>query len=159
MTSARRRGHQPIVNRKSSERAEDPHAILGRLSSAFPAHFPFYHLGTVELADETTAPQAFDSFHDMRAIGYALHEERAALILLFDQGLDPSTYSEMGNIIASRLSSAISPPRNMEPGRVAALVRSADLVETRTYFHTHGGITVTVHALLLTAPSEGAAYA
>src|SRR5687768_3175442 len=99
---------------------------LSQIETALPQNFDFYHLGKVILEPV----QSFSE--DVYAIAYGLAGDlRAAIVILFDKGLDVSTYSEMGNIIVSQLSTQlsknegldliVSPPQNLSPTQLKSI--------------------------------------
>ena len=130
--------------------------LCDRLIEALPSDFNFYHLGEVRRQEtpsnplhhlEATSPLGLAS-SDRLAVAFSLHgDAKGALVLIFDQGLDVSTYSEVGNIIASRMSThlsesegldvMISPPRVLSNAQIQGFLRSAD-AQSRTYHHHPG---------------------
>jgi chemotaxis protein CheY-P-specific phosphatase CheC len=131
---------------------------------ALPRSFDFYHLGQIELQEDE-----LPSSSDRIAIAYTLEgEARGALLLLLDEGLDLSTYSEAGNIIASRLATAlsarhglevtISPPRVLSRAQLQTVLNTGGEKSARSYLHRHGSRAISLEAVLLSAvtvPSEG----
>jgi hypothetical protein len=147
----------------------DANPPIAELIDSLPQEFDFYHLGRIELSDEPAsllqANAATDALgiasDDRVAVTYALQGEvQGALALLLDGGLDVSTYSEAGNIIASRMATAlaanedrevtISPPRVLSGERLRKWIEGAKPA-TRTYLHQHEGRTVRLTALVLSA--------
>jgi len=134
---------------------------------AFPTSFDFYHMGTVH-AREGSPFATFELesalLKDSHAVGFWIEaDSRALMILLFDRELDHSTYTEMGNILASRLATElsrrhgidtlISPPRVLSMARVERAARSASAATPRvlqkTYVHQHKNRHVPVEVLIL----------
>ena len=134
---------------------------------ALPTAFDFYHLGRIELEDESSpetheidAGFASDHF----GIGYRLEgERRGGIVLCVAKGLDASVYSEAGNIIASRFASAlakhdqrevtVSPPLLLSSMRLKALLASGSGA-VKTYIHRQGGQNTALRVLLLLDFSE-----
>ncbi len=90
----------------------------------FPGGFDFYHLGQVEALNSTSI-----DFEGKQAVAFQLYGDQEGLfVLLFAEGLDTSLYSELGNVLASRMSRMlsessdtdlmISPPRLLNPLQV-----------------------------------------
>jgi chemotaxis protein CheY-P-specific phosphatase CheC len=148
-------------------------SALDLIAESLPRSFSFYHLGQIELQDEAevlsaTGHLGFLASVDRVAAAYVLQGEvRGVLVLVFDQGLDVSTYSEAGNIIASQLANgleerqgmvvSISPPRILSGGQLQNLLGNGQGV-ARTYLHRHGNRVIPLQALLVPAsvvPSEG----
>jgi CheY-specific phosphatase CheX len=139
--------------------------IALRLIDALPERFDFYHLGEVQKTSFTVqAPKVTEeilaTIEDYSAISFSLFGDiRGVLIFLFDKGLDASTYTEMGNILASQLAShlaerhgvdeMISPPILANSERVASLLKAQTDIATQSYTHVHQGNSVTVRMLII----------
>lgn len=134
---------------------------------ALPRSFDFYHLGRIELHDDEATAS-----NDRIAVAYSIEgEARAVLVLILEDGLDVSTYSEAGNIIASRLATqlatrhglelTISPPRVLNHSQLTHLlnINKGGEKTARTYVHRQGSRAIELQAVLLPAPpvvpSEG----
>jgi hypothetical protein len=144
-----------------------PDPMLAPLLEALPQGFEFYHLGRIELEARPT-----HGGDDNIAIAYRIEGElRGLLLLLLDETLDTSVYSEAGNIIASQLVSklsdqeglelTLSPPRILSSGQLRAL-RIQDHEQphaiSRSYVHRHGDRVIHLTAVLLpvtAVPLEG----
>ncbi len=108
-----------------------------RLNQALPENIPFYHLGVVSrsgtIEGTSDHPMAWADLdaEGRHAFAFTLYagEMPGTLVLLFDQGLDASIYSEIGNVMASRLADALgampSPPRSLSPKGAERLLRAA----------------------------------
>lgn len=139
--------------------------LEARLIESLPESFSFYHLGEVRMQDSAApSPSLRDGgavspfvSTDRLAVAFTLQGDvRGALVLVFDQGLDVSTYSEMGNIIASRmvtrlgdhegLDVSLSPPRILTAAQLQGLMRSGRR-EARAYMHRQHKL----HVLVVTA--------
>jgi hypothetical protein len=132
------------------------------LTQALPQGFDFYHLGRIDLEpgdaiSSESAKRALASDHF--GIGYRFEgEARGGLILLVGEGLDPSVYSEAGNIIASRIASslsgegrlevAVSPPLLLTRLQLTRLLASEDAV-VRLYVHRQEHRAIPLQAVLL----------
>lgn len=135
------------------------------LLEALPQGFDFYHLGRIELREEGTigALPEWNTSDDRIGIAFSIEgEARGVLALLVSNGLDLSTYSEAGNIIASRLASdladrhglevSISPPRVLSRSQLQLLFKSGERT-TRSYVHRYGLHAIPLQAVLLPAPA------
>src|SRR4051812_46540740 len=81
------------------------------LSGSLPDAFDFYQLGRVSLAGQAVSNASFlaAELEGQARVAFTLKGDLAGLLVLaFDSGLDLSTYMEMGNIIASRLVTAVT---------------------------------------------------
>lgn len=143
---------------------------LRHFYEALPDHFPFYHLG--EVRKELTQ-DPFEIAHALEssvAIAYRLQGDiRGLFVILFRPSLDPSTYSELGNIIASRTVTRLhaekgwdiilSPPRILS----SAEIRRSRLAELpfvhRSYTHDYADYQVPVETLILPFITEENAHA
>ncbi len=103
--------------------------LIHQLIDSLPKNFSFYHLGDVNFVQEATP--SFLSWEDEResllssdrsALSYTLSGEiQGCVLIVLEPGLDSSTYSELGNVLVSRLVDALetkhflqvslSPPR------------------------------------------------
>jgi hypothetical protein len=152
--------------------------VLERLIDCLPRSFAFYHLGQVELRTEQarkilalspgSAPLYPTTSSDRIAVAYSIEGDiRGLITLVFDQGLDVSTYAELGNIIASRVATdlenrhgldvTVSPPRILRAAQVEELLNQDRPRLTRTYLHQHEGKVVPLQTLLMS--SEGLRHA
>jgi hypothetical protein len=129
------------------------------LTQALPENFPFYHLGTVEAqkAEGSDVEWTFDA--DQTAVSYRFHgDSEGMLVVVFDQGLDESTYLEMGNVIAAKLATnlskaqgwdvMISPPEKLKSAQLQALLPRVPQKIIRNYLHLHQGRSILVSTLL-----------
>ena len=136
-----------------------------RLGSALPESFDFYHLGPVALRTGTGATAAA-SLEDLLAgcatVGFGIHGDvQGMLIVAFEKELDFSTYTELGNVVASQLATQlnrrdgtdvmISPPRPLSQARLAKILPALRAPGTvvRTYLHRMAGkAEIPVHVLI-----------
>lgn len=139
---------------------------LEQLASALPTQFDFYHLGKVEQQPLSNS----NFFRDACAVGFRLLGDlNGLMIVLFEKDLDHSTYTEFGNLLASRLATQlqtengldvmISPPQSLEHGLVQKLLEKNSSIIRRTYAHFYKNSVISVETLVLSAPSEGIGYA
>ena len=107
-----------------------------------------------ENCELTTLPE------DHHAIVFSLRGElKALLIVCFEKDLDVSTYSELGNIIASRLALRlseeagievlISPPQPLSKAHLEMLPKLGSLVTQRMYRHFYKGQVAAIQTFLL----------
>lgn len=146
---------------------------LGRLiDRALPLEFPFYHLGLMRLEPDDASTGALivgARESDQHILAYRLRGDlNALIILLVDRGLDPSTYAEAGNVLASRVATElsqerdldvmISPPLRLDPAQLQVIAGNPLL--DRTYLHLHKGIAAPVRLLVASmAGIPGVAHA
>jgi hypothetical protein len=132
------------------------------LESSLPESFPFYHLGTIEAnqrADEHS------DLSDLQIIAYALKGDVDAVFLVgIEKGLDSSVYSEAGNILASRLVTALareasldvvlSPPQILSGDLYSKLDARWETLLERDYLHLHEKNSVQVRCRLVGAKND-----
>lgn len=142
-----------LIARFERLRTEFMSQNLALLSQLLPEKIEFYHLGEVRLEQPRSNMALTGSDLDLRnrtAISFTLRGElQAAVVLLVRQGLDISMYSELGNIIASRLVTRLSDEREIDDVLSAPRVIAAEQLEfitllstsaiCRTYVHLHPG--------------------
>lgn len=123
------------------------------IASVLPASFEFYHLGPVRTQTEAETPPRTELLAelsgDVSTFAYEVHtfveDRRLFLLISFDGRANRSVYSELGNVIGSRLadglaagdehSVTISPPRELGPKAAERLVRTLEPVYMREYVH------------------------
>jgi len=138
---------------------------FSRLLDAFPTQFEFYHLGTVE---QKTLD--FSLNEDFTAVMYRIHGDiHATFLLFFEKSLDPSVYSELGNVLASRIVSQlhaqegmdlmISPPKLLNPDQVAKILKGMSPAIRKTYAHFYKNSVIPVESVVLSALAEEIGYA
>jgi hypothetical protein len=138
------------------------------LLQALPRGFDFYHLGRIELIDpsQTSGGATPENARNALAmghfgIGFRLEgEAQGGLVLLVGEGLDASTYSEAGNIIASQLASRLSAEQNIEVtvspprilrGHTLKLLLASEEAVVRLYIHRQDGLAIPLQAVVLPA--------
>lgn len=139
--------------------------LSARFEGALPGKFEFYHLGEVVPARD---PSALD-LSSRSAVAFGIQgDARSLAIVLFDRALDLSTYTELGNVIVSRLAShldvMISPPREITSSRARELMATAPVIARKTYLHESDAPTAEVEVVILSfdpfdEPREEAAHA
>lgn len=142
------------------------------LQNALPHTFDFYHLGSVELKPMpplTVLPEPIE-LNGVTGIAYQFKGDfQGLLLLLVASELDVSTYSEMGNIIASRLANSlqskegldvlITPPKVLERAQVARIIQSNPNQIYSAYDHILENLVVPVQTLLFPNWGEGSGNA
>jgi hypothetical protein len=133
------------------------HAVL---ESSLPENFAFYHLGTIQKQGEKNkAPAGENTWDDLQIIAYPLKGDLDAVFLIaIEKGLDPSIYSEAGNIMASQLVTALdregidvllSPPQVIEDERFVKLSENWRTIVEKDYLHLHGNNAVWVRSRIV----------
>ena len=142
--------------------------MFANITEALPQRFDFYHLGFVEAQGEdkmTVMNPGDTSEADRLAVGFSLQGDfKAFLVVLFDRGLDISTYTELGNILASQTASRlsrllflshpeafpimISPPAILNSTQIEAMVLGKTLIQ-KTYLHKFSNRTIPVQMILI----------
>jgi hypothetical protein len=134
--------------------------MIATLDSALPANFDFYHLGTVEKARSalTDSPLTLEGRHNV--VISLQGESRALVVTLFDESLDHSTYTELANIVASRLATSletgISAPKTFTNEVLSHLLAGRDLSRFQYYHHAESGPVIPIEVLILPLPTETA---
>ena len=119
----------------------------------FPESFEFYHLGNVEKQLPISSVQSLE-LDGRSGVSFNLYGDTTGLIVfLFEEGLDVSTYTEMGNVLASRMATQlsiqqgwdvmISPPRFLNSAQLRsqllpplqALERLGQQISAQQYLH------------------------
>ena len=133
---------------------------------SFPEGFAFYHLGKVEKIGHSETSES--AFLNRVGVSFNLYgEETSLIVLLFDKTLDVSTYTEMGNVLASRIASRlgndsgletmISPPRFLSSEQLqsqvspvlSALENSGIRIQVQDYAHNHGENSISLQLLII----------
>ena len=123
--------------------------------------FDFYHLGHVTAAESPPLPAANDDeLADKVGVAFSLQGDvRAVILSLFDQGLDLSTYAEIGNVIASRFADSLSserrcdvilsPPKILESSALERLLAASPSTGRRSYLHHVGNAVIQFEVRIL----------
>jgi hypothetical protein len=137
---------------------------LETLGQALPGTFSFYHLGQISPETQKDDGRFTDASQieraDRSALGIRIQGDVQALMLvLVDEGLDLSIYSEVANVLASRLATqlsaqhdidvVISAPVALSPSRLNDLLKPGQSVLSKRYYHYHAGATIGVDAVLI----------
>jgi hypothetical protein len=128
------------------------------LENSLPDQFEFYHLGTIE---QNRTPETQIDWDDLLVIAYSLKGDLDAVFLIgIEKGLDASIYSEAGNIMASRLVTALdreagldvvlSPPQVLSTDLYTKLNAQWRTMLERDYLHLHEKNAVWVHSRIVT---------
>jgi hypothetical protein len=140
---------------------------LTHLSDSLPEHFDFYSFGKVLRSRQDESPAVLASLTEGKsAFSFKLLGDPAALlIVLFDSHLDASMYSELGNILASKLCQTLSeqgegdlmitPPLALRPEQLARLSKLGIPYIHRSYEHVDQGQSVLIETLILPMTAEG----
>ena len=140
--------------------------MIDRLIDSLPSSFPFYHLGQVaQLTQGTIESETELASSDLIAVAFTFQgETHGVLALLFNQDLDVSIYSEMGNIIASQMANtlqlshgldvSISPPRLLTHHQLKKLL-SGSHGKVRTYLHQHEGRVIPLQTFVVSSEETG----
>jgi hypothetical protein len=137
---------------------------LFQIANALPDYFQFYDYGTIEAQ---TAPSQLDFTH---AVKFNIFGDlEALLVVLFSKDLDPSIYSEVGNILASQavsqlnrqkeLGIMISPPEVLTEKQIGIILEMKQAFITRPYAHLIGDQMIPLEILILPISYNGAGYA
>lgn len=136
---------------------------LEKLTRALPHQFTFYHLGEVQLMPneeplEQTVNIAFQISGDLHAW----------IIVRFPKDLDHSTYAELGNILASQLTTQLyrqealevqlSPPHTLTDVQLERLLQTGPFIR-KTYAHLYKNSFIPLNTIILPSPSDGVGYA
>lgn len=129
-----------------------------RIESALPSGFDFYDYGSV-YAEAKNIPQAGPESAEGK-IGVAFStqgDQRAVLVVMFDEGLDASMYTEIGNVIASRFADGLarvgsdvflSPPQALGAAEIHRRLSGAQPSLARQYYHSHSGTIVPIEVFV-----------
>ena len=139
-------------------------------SEALPRDFEFYHLGKIASASNESPGHLSALFEDRCIIGFHFYgTTRALLAFLFPQELDVSTYSEVGNVLASQVASQlstqdgldllISPPEPLQANQLEKISRGSLPPIHKTYLHIFGDHIIPLEVLLFTFAQETTGYA
>ena len=136
---------------------------LLEIANALPAHLDFYHMGHMELR-----PIDF-SVEDSQAIALRIHGDRSAtVVVLFEQGLDESMYTEFGNLLGSQVANRlnaenqidihISPPYSISSTRLKQMIQGVTPIK-KTYVHLYKNSVIPIQTLILPNIGEEIGYA
>ncbi len=142
-----------------------------QLFEALPSSFNFYHLGKVELLSESDFPASPhlppSPLSDETSHGLSFHlrgDLNATFIVLFRKDLDLSIYSELGNILASKIANqllveknlqiAISPPHALSNQEMERLFEIESFPVRRTYVHQYENRFIYLETLFMSSLAE-----
>ncbi|MEO5969098.1 MAG: hypothetical protein ABIQ95_04160 [Bdellovibrionia bacterium] len=140
-----------------------------QLSEALPSSFNFYHLGKVELQPDLRNPVygSFDAAGDLPCgIGFYIQGDlNATLVILLEKNLDLSIYSELGNILASKITNqlyvdrqlqlTISPPQPLSEYQLVNVLKNKLSTIRKIYIHRYENQIVYLETLLVPRRLEG----
>jgi hypothetical protein len=91
---------------------------IQKIAQLLPESFGFYDLGLVQaqnINDKPVVPLDLEKSRGVAFRVYHLDEGPSALLIfVFEDGLDPSMYTEMGNTLASKLCKNLSEQEKLE---------------------------------------------
>jgi len=133
-----------------------------QLSEALPSSFGFYHLGTVELQPDWPHPTQESPL----GVSFRLQGDLNALfVLLLDENLDLAIYSELGNILASKIANqlfadrqlqiTISPPQALSENQLALILENEPATIRKTYVHRFDNKIIYLETLFMSHHLEG----
>ena len=127
------------------------------LEKALPRHFHFYSFGEIQLNGEKTESVLEDhGLEEIYSIAFQIYleDEKLLMLMLFNKGLDESTYTEIGNIIsgqtASNLSNEamVSPPFRLSGSRLKTLLQHYEPDSTQNYVHYYQNNIIPIQLLV-----------
>jgi len=138
-------------------------STLTQLIEAFPRDFGFYHLGRVELQNPDEF--AVNEREDQSAIAFRIYGDLEAwVVILFEKNLDISTYSELGNILVSKIAThlnlnngldvLVEPPRMIVPSQFEGALRNSNTAVRKSYAHFHKNLIIPIDTWVLPAASD-----
>ena len=144
---------------------------LSHASASLPESFSFYGFGAVARSREAEKVKSLaDILTGKAGVSFRLLGDPAVLlIVLFDSSLDVSMYTEMGNILASKLCKNLSeqgegdlmitPPLMLGSEQLAKLLRTEFPFIHRSYEHVNQDQSVLIETLILPVFVNGASGA
>lgn len=138
--------------------------ILNHFADALPKTFDFYHLGKVELQ-----AQSFDIDPESTAVAFRIQGDVAVwAIVFFARELDASTYTELGNVLASKIATylnsqigtevMVSSPHMLNSPQLERILTHASPLIRRTYMHFRKESIVPIEAWIISATGEEIGY-
>jgi hypothetical protein len=142
--------------------------------SSLPKQFDFYHMGKVERLGRSLRPE-FWNLQDCAVLQFKVYSMSESLVgylyVFIHAGLDSSVYTELGNVIASQTSKALSedkrfgeeffitPPRTVTVPLVEKMVALGGDWTTLKYRHTLREHSIEVPVLIHTQTESRSARA
>jgi hypothetical protein len=106
---------------------------------------------------------------DLNAVAFSFQGDfRGVLVILIEKGLDISIYSELGNILASRIATElnsdgydvmVTPPRLLQSAQIERLIQTPHKKIHGKYQHLYQSTVVPVETVLIPFPAETVGYA
>ena len=130
---------------------------LNQIKKALPHHFNFYHFGEILLDEEKSSDLLKDhELEEIFSIGFQvyLEDQKILLLTLFNKGLDESTYTEIGNIIAGQTASnlsqdaMVSPPFPLSSHRLKTLLKHYETDFSQSYYHHYQNNMIPIQLLV-----------
>lgn len=137
------------------------------MENHLPESFPFYSFGQVTRREPAqSAKPLAEILAGKSGVSFRLLGEPAVLlVVLFDSELDASMYTEMGNILASKLCQSLSeqgegdlmitPPLTLGAQQLARLLRANYPYIHRSYEHLNQDTQVLIETLILPVFANG----
>ncbi len=137
---------------------------IAEIINSFPDQFEFYHLGRVELQGFQQAKK--DCLQKNNAIAFRIEYDVSVwIVVLFGRDLDIPTYSELGNIIVSKmvtqLSSLlgaeimISPPHYLDQTQIEIMAQTSYKIICKNYSHHFKNSVIPIETWILPSLWEG----
>jgi len=141
--------------------------FISLLSRSLPQSFDFYHLGNVEAQSCIVLKPIKENVRisdDLSLLGYnltTLNESMSAvLVLIFDRSLNESMYSELGNILVSRiinkldnieepLEAVVSPPFKLKNATFERILATCKISFDHYYIHHINDTPITVRMMIV----------
>ncbi len=161
MTSFPEKRGNRLVNLKDS----NPVLSYNYLKRALPKFFNFYELGSVCKSKITKTTLSWDSIN---CVGFSINGDlQGVLAVFFSENLDESTYTELGNTIASYFVSKInkdmevilSPPKKLGSSQINDLIKSNSIKIYEEYSHNYSNHNIPVKVFLSIMQKPGRAHA
>ncbi len=140
---------------------------LMQLVNALPDSFDFYHLGTVK--QESHASIGYTAEKTCSIVFHLQGDLEAWVMILFDHELDTSLYSELGNLIVSKIANylsakngleiMISPPQSLNHAQAKKIIQTNTQAIKRTYVHFYNNSFIPIETVLLPTPLKEKGYA
>ena len=163
-----------------SLKLETSDALRAQVNQAMPGDFDFYNLGKVTPSPLESVESIEDFAENCVGVAFSIYPMKDAegstaalrtlMLAVFEDGLDPDVYSEVGNIIASRFAGGLSrmlsedimitPPLLLKPAAVQRLTRlKRQTLSHRRYFHSFDSKLIPIDVLVLRVEGEKKGHA
>lgn len=141
---------------------------------ALPERFDFYHLGEVRMESRAQSLEPALVNSNTQCVAFAIQGgARGAIAILFHKNLDHSTYTELGNILASQaadrlakmsagedwLPVLISPPKSLNHLQFGQMLALSPGASRFVYNHVDQGQNIPIQVIVMPALREEIAHA